>query len=72
MRIKERNKMTTAQYGAFLLFCMKTVDKAEKCARQINEMLQKELCVVCDKPLHGEDLCHNECYKKIWSYNEST
>ena len=27
----------------------------------------QKLCVVCDKPLHGEDVAHQECYRKEWA-----
>jgi hypothetical protein len=27
----------------------------------------QKLCVVCDNPLHGEDVAHQECYRKEWA-----
>ena len=27
----------------------------------------QKLCVVCDKPLCGEDVAHQECYRKEWA-----
>ena len=27
----------------------------------------QKACVVCDKLLHGEDVAHQECYRKEWA-----
>lgn len=35
--------MSTADHGAFILKCMVSVAKAEKLAREINTMIEKEV-----------------------------
>lgn len=56
--------MTKVDYVRFLIGAMTIVEEARKCAKEINSMIEKELCAVCDKPLCGEDVAHDKCYLK--------